>query len=217
MHSALRWLPQASLIKHAFEALCINEFKGLEFEADERGGGMRTGREASNALKWGVFAGLCCFSYPTAATVPTNPLPLLPRCCPLADGAELAVLQSHKHPATIFHPAHATFLHIAAPSTTVNQLSAPLLHSNPTGDDVLNWLSFGHTSIPKTLGSEARILAFYYWLTYCILRAGKPKFEAIQPPPAAAAANGAAAAGANKQQQEEEDVVPAAKAAVSAA
>lgn len=40
---ALRWLPQASLIKHAFEALCINEFKGLEFELDDNGGGMRTG------------------------------------------------------------------------------------------------------------------------------------------------------------------------------
>jgi hypothetical protein len=62
------------------------------------------------------------------------------------------------------------------------------------GDDVLNWLSFGHTSIPKTLGSEARILAFYYWLTYCILKAGKPKFEAVQAPaPAAAGAVTAAA------------------------
>lgn len=65
---------------------------------------------------------------------------------------------------------------------------------------MLNWLSFGHTSIPKTLGSEARILAFYYWLTYCILKAGKPKFEAIQAPSTtAAAATGAtkpAAAGA---------------------
>jgi hypothetical protein len=40
---ALRWLPQASLIKHAFEALCINEFKGLTFEADNNGGGMKTG------------------------------------------------------------------------------------------------------------------------------------------------------------------------------
>ena len=29
----LRWLPRASLIKHAFEALCVNEFRGLEFEA----------------------------------------------------------------------------------------------------------------------------------------------------------------------------------------
>jgi hypothetical protein len=39
----LRWLPQASLIKHAFEALCINEFKGLTFELDDKGGGMKTG------------------------------------------------------------------------------------------------------------------------------------------------------------------------------
>lgn len=29
----LRWLPRASLIQHAFEALCVNEFKGLDFEA----------------------------------------------------------------------------------------------------------------------------------------------------------------------------------------
>lgn len=71
----------------------------------------------------------------------------------------------------------------------------------PAGDDVLNWLSFGHTSIPKTLGAEARILAFYYWLTYCILKAGKPKFEAIQAPAAAPAA-GAGGAGAGGKQQE---------------
>jgi hypothetical protein len=41
--SALRWLPRCSLIKHAFEALCINEFEGLEFQLDEAGRGMRTG------------------------------------------------------------------------------------------------------------------------------------------------------------------------------
>jgi hypothetical protein len=35
--------------------------------------------------------------------------------------------------------------------------------SPAAGEDVLSWLSFGHTSIRKTLGSEARILAFYYW------------------------------------------------------
>lgn len=38
------------------------------------------------------------------------------------------------------------------------------------GEDVLSWLSFGHTSIAKKLGSEGRILAFYYYLTYCILK-----------------------------------------------
>jgi hypothetical protein len=77
----------------------------------------------------------------------------------------------------------------------------PLLHPH-TGEDVLSWLSFGHTSIPKTLGAEARILAFYYWATFCILKAGKPKFEALQPPPVAGAAAlpapaGTAAAAAN--------------------
>uniref|UniRef100_A0A383W6T5 ABC transporter domain-containing protein n=1 Tax=Tetradesmus obliquus TaxID=3088 RepID=A0A383W6T5_TETOB len=109
--SALRWLPRCSLIKHSFEALCINEFQGAEFELDEGGRGMKT------------------------------------------------------------------------------------------GEDVLSWLSFGHTSIRKTLGSEARILGFYYWLTYCILRAGKPKFQPVEaaaaaaalPEPAAAAAPAAAA------------------------
>jgi hypothetical protein len=55
---ALRWLPQASLIKHAFEALCINEFKGLTFEADENGGGMKTGAHllattATDVAVWG--------------------------------------------------------------------------------------------------------------------------------------------------------------------
>eukprot|EP00878_Enallax_costatus_P000531 GHUV01000626.1.p2 GENE.GHUV01000626.1~~GHUV01000626.1.p2 ORF type:complete len:325 (+),score=108.41 GHUV01000626.1:3181-4155(+) len=92
----LRFLPKCSLIKHAFEALCINEFDGVEFELDEHGRGMKT------------------------------------------------------------------------------------------GEDVLNWLSFGHTSIKKTLGSEGRILAFYYWLTYCILKAGKPKFQPVEAPPEAA-------------------------------
>jgi hypothetical protein len=65
-----------------------------------------------------------------------------------------------------------------------------------SGDDVLNWLSFGHTSIRKTLGSEARILAFYYYLTYCILKAGKPKFEAIQAPGVAAKGAGSSSSAA---------------------
>lgn len=29
---ALRWIPSVSLIKHAFEGLCDNEFPGLNFE-----------------------------------------------------------------------------------------------------------------------------------------------------------------------------------------
>ena len=41
--SVLRWLPRTSLIKQAFEALCVNEFRGTSFEADAKGSGMRTG------------------------------------------------------------------------------------------------------------------------------------------------------------------------------
>jgi len=102
---ALKWLPRASLIRHAFEALCINEFKGLEFELDSKGGGMKT------------------------------------------------------------------------------------------GEDVLKWLSFGGTTIPSAMASEARILMAYYWITYYILKAKKPRFQPlVAPPPAAAAGEGEAAA-----------------------
>ena len=46
---ALRWIPSVSLIKHAFEGLCDNEFPGLEFEpqsADGKGD-IRFGEQAS--------------------------------------------------------------------------------------------------------------------------------------------------------------------------
>jgi len=66
------------------------------------------------------------------------------------------------------------------------------LANDGSGEDVLSWLSFGHTSIKKTLGSEGRILAFYYWLTFCILKAGKPKFQQIEPAAAAVGTVGSA-------------------------
>jgi len=31
---ALQWIQNVSMIKYAFEALCINEFEGLRFETD---------------------------------------------------------------------------------------------------------------------------------------------------------------------------------------
>jgi hypothetical protein len=86
--AALRWLPAASLIKQAFEALAINEFRGMELEADVKGGGgMRDGQA------------------------------------------------------------------------------------------VLEWLGFERSSVLRKLGHEARILLFYYWLCYNILKAGKPRFQ----------------------------------------
>lgn len=48
----LKWLPATSLIKQAFEGACINEFKGAEFELDERGRGTRSGEEVLERLSF---------------------------------------------------------------------------------------------------------------------------------------------------------------------
>ncbi|CAN0535412.1 unnamed protein product [Laminaria digitata] len=51
----LRWVKDASLIKHAFEALCVNELKGLEFECDtkSRGPCIRTGEQMLERVAFG--------------------------------------------------------------------------------------------------------------------------------------------------------------------
>ena len=50
-----------------------------------------------------------------------------------------------------------------------------------TGSDVLSWLSFKGSSVPQCLMGQARILAFYYWSTYCILKARRNVFMDIKP------------------------------------
>ncbi|KAI7845221.1 hypothetical protein COHA_001265 [Chlorella ohadii] len=54
----LKWLPAASLVKQAFEGACINEFKGAEFELDERGGGTATGEQVLDRLSFGPPASI---------------------------------------------------------------------------------------------------------------------------------------------------------------
>lgn len=53
---ALRWIPRASLIKHAYQAMIVNEFgdSNAKFEADAAGGGMRDG---AAVLRWLGFDG----------------------------------------------------------------------------------------------------------------------------------------------------------------
>ncbi|KAL4432817.1 hypothetical protein ABPG77_008143 [Micractinium sp. CCAP 211/92] len=48
----LKWLPATSLIKQAFEGACVNEFRGAEFELDERGHGTRSGEEVLERLSF---------------------------------------------------------------------------------------------------------------------------------------------------------------------
>jgi ABC-type multidrug transport system permease subunit len=49
--SWLSWVPRASIIKHAFEGLCVNEFTGIKFEA-KRPWDVRTGEQQLQRLSW---------------------------------------------------------------------------------------------------------------------------------------------------------------------
>ena len=49
--AGLRWIARTSLIKYAFEAFCVNEFRGLRFENDKPGRtGSQSGEEVSQAV-----------------------------------------------------------------------------------------------------------------------------------------------------------------------
>ncbi len=45
---------------------------------------------------------------------------------------------------------------------------------------VLQRLGFEESTIGKTVGSQAHVLAFFYWLTFCVLRANKPQFQPME-------------------------------------
>eukprot|EP00177_Eucheuma_denticulatum_P001468 GFKZ01002636.1.p1 GENE.GFKZ01002636.1~~GFKZ01002636.1.p1 ORF type:complete len:690 (+),score=80.33 GFKZ01002636.1:234-2303(+) len=84
------WIPRISLIKHAYEGLCVNELRGLEFDTEQ----------------------------------PTD-------------------LKS--------------------------------------GDQVLQRVSWGDSTVMKTVASQCRVLSFYYLFTYAVLTLKKPRFEKLQP------------------------------------
>ncbi len=43
--SYLKWLPRTSMIKYAYEALCVNEFRGSEFQTIGQEGDLATGQQ----------------------------------------------------------------------------------------------------------------------------------------------------------------------------
>jgi len=47
--SYLKWLPRTSMIKHAYEALCVNEFCGSDFETVGQEGDLATGQQVRTA------------------------------------------------------------------------------------------------------------------------------------------------------------------------
>lgn len=86
-----RWIPKASLIRWAFQGLCINEFKGLQFE------------------------------------------------------------QQHSYDVQ-------------------------------TGEQALERFSLGGIRIADTLAAQGRILMFWYWLTYLLLKKNRPRYQQLLPP-----------------------------------
>ncbi len=45
------------------------------------------------------------------------------------------------------------------------------------GEEVLERLSFGQSSLKKVVGKEAQILLFFYWSTLYLLKKKQPKFQ----------------------------------------
>ncbi|WOL02861.1 ABC transporter G family member 7 [Canna indica] len=87
-----QWIPRVSLIRWAFQGLCINEFKGLQFEQQQS-------------------------------------------------------------------------------------------YDIQTGEQALERLSFGGSGIGDTFVAQGRILMFWYWSTYLLLKKNKPKYQQLVAPP----------------------------------
>lgn len=89
--AVFRWIPRVSLIRWAFQGLCLNEFRGLKFE--------------------------------------------------------------HQN-----------------------------TYDLQTGEQALERMSFGKSTIKEALIQEGRILLFWYWMSYVLLKRNKPKFQKLAPP-----------------------------------
>ena len=59
---------------------------------------------------------------------------------------------------------------------------------------VLKRMGYGKSTVRKSLLGQGRVLLFNYWLTYCVLKAKKPRFQPLLPPSAARSATEADAA-----------------------
>lgn len=51
-----------------------------------------------------------------------------------------------------------------------------------TGEQVLARLAFSHDKVESTLINQGRITVFYWWVTYCVLQAKRPRYLPLLPP-----------------------------------
>lgn len=55
-------------------------------------------------------------------------------------------------------------------------------HGDTRGEEVLSRLAFQNDDVKGTLINQGKISMFYWWATFCILQAKKPKYLALLPP-----------------------------------
>ena len=48
-------------------------------------------------------------------------------------------------------------------------------------------MGYGDSTVRRSMLGQGRVLLFNYWLTYCVLKAKKPRFQALLSPSAAPA------------------------------
>lgn len=97
-------------------------------------------------------------------------------------------------PAALRWLPHTSLIKQAFSGMCVNEFAGLTFEAGPgqggeaSGEAVLDRLSFGGASVRGSQVAQGRILAFYYWATYTVLKAKKPRFqELLAPQPAAMA------------------------------
>lgn len=114
-----KWIPKVSLIKHSFEALVVNEFRGLEFKA-EKPTDAATGEQVLERLTWGdstvakpitSLARIVAFNYLATFAILTMKKPRFQTMAdPDSDGVQIEEVDQNEA--------------VAAPKPTVNGAQA---------------------------------------------------------------------------------------------
>jgi hypothetical protein len=161
----LRWVQGVSIIRWAFEALCVNEFEGLAFEMEN--------------------------PKPLAKLLPGLPKTIqisgqdVRRSCPCPDDR-----QTHTHtkqgptPTPTIVP-RVSKSHYAQAGRVADMPPTPLPLRVPVLQ-VLDKLDMpACCSVQRALGAQLSIMTGNYLLTYLGLRFKAPRFQPLLPPPAA--------------------------------
>lgn len=96
-------------------------------------------------------------------------------------------VNSENTPALFRWIPHVSLIRWAFQALSINEFKGlKFEHQNTydvqTGEQALERMSFGKSTIEEALVQEGRILLFWYCLSYVLLKRNKPKFEKLVPP-----------------------------------